>query len=48
MMLKAVIFFCLILSFECGSIGRPIRHYFGDNGTLPKTMVNLGTVNIKG
>merc|ERR1711868_27143 len=24
------------------------RHYFGANGTIPKTMANLGTVNIKG
>ena len=43
--LTSVYLFSLFCTLNCAKIS---RHYFGENGTLPKTMANLGTVNIKG
>ena len=44
-MIKLSIFFTLICSLAAAKLD---RHYFGENGTLPRTMVNLGTVNVAG
>ena len=44
-MMKLPVFFTLFCSLVAA---KSDRHYFGENGTLPKTMVNLGTVNVAG
>ena len=41
-------FLSAIFLASCVSSERVTRHYFGENGTVPQTLANLGTVNIKG
>ena len=43
-------FLCLLICFVSSLSGsnRISRHYFGENGTLPGSMSNLGTVNVQG
>ena len=41
---------CLLLAFSCSLVrgNKNMRHYFGPNGTVPHTLVNMGTVNVAG
>jgi len=36
------------LSFPLAQGDKQTRHYFGPNGTVPQTLINMGTVNVKG
>ena len=45
-MISAVLLTIFLAS--CASSERVTRHYFGENGTVPHTLANLGTVNVKG